>query len=146
VPEGDVESVAFSPDGKTLAAGYGGGQGGVVLWDAAGCKRLAPDPLPVPEGDVESVAFSPDGKTLAAGYGYRRQGGVVLWDVDLDSWRRLAGQTANRNLTRAEWRQYFPDKPYRPTFHDLPVSPETDPTNAPAATPAARDMPKEHPE
>ena len=37
--EGDVRSVAFSPDGKTLAAGYGGvggGGGGVVLWDVAG--------------------------------------------------------------------------------------------------------------
>ena len=37
VKEGCVTSVAFSPDGKTLAAGYaiGGGVGGVVLWDAA---------------------------------------------------------------------------------------------------------------
>ena len=36
VKEGDVQSVAFSPDGKTLAAGYGGGGGGgVVLWDVA---------------------------------------------------------------------------------------------------------------
>ena len=35
--EGDVRSVAFSPDGKTIAAGYGGGSGGggVVLWDVA---------------------------------------------------------------------------------------------------------------
>ena len=28
VTEGDVDSVAFSPDGKTLAAGYGVGVGG----------------------------------------------------------------------------------------------------------------------
>ena len=36
--EGDVRSVAFSPDGKTLAAGYGARRrriGGVVLWDVA---------------------------------------------------------------------------------------------------------------
>ena len=52
--EGDVWSVAFSPDGKTLAAGYGdgGGGGGVVLWDAAARKRLADEPLAVKEGDV----------------------------------------------------------------------------------------------
>ena len=53
--EGAVTSVAFSPDGKTLAAGYGGGVGGgggVVLWDAAGRKRLAEDPLAVKEGGV----------------------------------------------------------------------------------------------
>ena len=65
VTEGGVNSVAFSPDGKTLAAGYGGG---VVLWDMAARKRLQEKPLAVTEGDVNSVAFSPDGKTLAAGY------------------------------------------------------------------------------
>ena len=52
--EGDVGSVAFSPDGKTLAAGYyvvvGGGGGGVVLWDVAARKRLGDEPLPVKEG------------------------------------------------------------------------------------------------
>ena len=48
VTEGDVRSVAFSPDGKTLAAGYGvaGGVGGVVLWDAADAKRLQKSPSP----------------------------------------------------------------------------------------------------
>src|SRR5207249_320581 len=79
------ESVAFSPDGKTLAAGYsvvGGVIGGVVLWDVSGRRRLAEDPLPVKGGDVESVAFSPGGKTFAAGYGIDGGGGgVVLWDV-----------------------------------------------------------------
>src|SRR5208337_1337952 len=80
VKEGNVEGVAFSPDGKTLAAGYGGG---VILWDVAARRRLAEDPLPVKEGNVWGVAFSPDGKTLAAGYrvfGFRVDavGGVVL--------------------------------------------------------------------
>ena len=46
VKEGDVNSVAFSPDGKTLAAGYGDGDGGVVLWDVATRKRLLEDPSP----------------------------------------------------------------------------------------------------
>ena len=45
-------SVAFSPDGKTIAAGYarGGGIGGVVLWDVAARHRLADEPLAVDEG------------------------------------------------------------------------------------------------
>jgi WD40 repeat protein len=117
--------VAFSPDGRTLAAGYGAAVGGVVLWDAAARRRLSDDPLPVKEGFVGSVAFSPDGRTLAAGYGAEGYdnavGGVVLWDVDLESWQRRAGQIANRNFSQKEWRDYFPETPYRAIFPDLPV-------------------------
>jgi WD40 repeat protein len=141
VNEGGVSRVAFSPDGETLAAGYTGvragnrlsGVSGVVLWDAAAQSRFVDDPLPMEEGAVSSVAFSPDGKTLAAGYG---GGGVMLWDVDLDSWQRRAGAIANRNFTREEWRQYFPDEPYRAAFPDLPVPPEADRDNA-AARPSS---------
>jgi WD40 repeat protein len=118
--------VAFSPDGKALAAGYYSTVvgGGVVLWDVAARRRLGDGPLPVREGGVRGVAFSPDGKALAAGYSSGDHGGVVLWDVDLQSWEHLAGQLANRNFTRDEWRQIFPDEPYRATFSDLPVPPE----------------------
>jgi WD40 repeat protein len=121
VKEGFVQSVAFSPEGKTLAAGYFGVPvGGVVLFDAATGRRLSKEPLAV-KGNVRSVAFSPDGKTLATNGG----GGVVLWDVDLSSWQGLAGTIANRNLTRAEWRQYLAEEgSYRPTFPDLTVPPE----------------------
>ncbi|MBV8676348.1 MAG: hypothetical protein JO355_04160, partial [Planctomycetaceae bacterium] len=121
--KGFVESVAFSPDGKTLAAGFVviGGSSGVVLWDAQWCTRLQAEPLPVAEGEVASVAFSPDGKTLAAGYAAGGgRGGVVLWDVNFETWKHRAGQIANRNLSLYEWRQIFPDVTYRPTFPDLP--------------------------
>jgi hypothetical protein len=74
--EGRAESVAFSPDGKTLAAGCG--VGGLVFWDVVRRERLGDKPL-VGEGSLKSVAFSPDGKTLAAGYGF--PGGVMLWDL-----------------------------------------------------------------
>ncbi len=82
-----VTSVAISPDGKTLAAGYGAGRdgasrgGGVLLWDTTRRSRLQAQPLDVPEGSVASVAFSRDGKTLAAGYGAGKAGGLVLWNT-----------------------------------------------------------------
>jgi len=134
VKEGDVSSVAFGPDGH-VAAGYqvGRGGGGVVLFDASG-ERLRPVPLGIREGSVRSVAFGPDG-LLAAGYagldGLSPIGGVVLFDADPASWLRKAGQVANRNLTRAEWRQYFPNTPYRRTLDNLPAPPEEAPNPGP---------------
>ena len=50
--EGSVWSVAFSPDGKTIAAGIGptnvdGGRvGGVVLWDVAARSAWRTTPSP----------------------------------------------------------------------------------------------------
>src|SRR5207245_2691219 len=54
-------AVAFSPDGKKVAAGGAGD--GLCVWDAATGQELHRFPQP---GDLHSVAFSPDGKTLAA--------------------------------------------------------------------------------
>ena len=70
---GVVNSVAFSPDGKTLADGdvYGN----VQLWDIATLKETSA--LPTPDV-VNSVAFSPDGKTLATG---STDGSARLWYV-----------------------------------------------------------------
>lgn len=70
--EGEVASLAFSPDARTLAAS---GPRGVQLWDlATGQNRLT-----LPTRSPEAVAFSPDGRTLAIG----TDGSVGLWSVDL---------------------------------------------------------------
>jgi WD40 repeat protein len=71
---GEVTSVAFSSDGKLLAAG--GADGAVQLWDAGGKSLRATVPTH-PGGSV--VAFSPDGKLLAS-MG-TRDGTVKLWDL-----------------------------------------------------------------
>ena len=110
--------LASAPGGRPLAATLVSRVVMRLLFNARG-ERLRPAPLEVKEGDVTSVAFGPEGR-IAAGYGVGVGGGVVLFDADPASWRRKAGQVANRNFTWDEWTRYFPETPYRRTIRSLP--------------------------
>lgn len=68
-------SVAFSPDGKLIAAGDGVGL--IRVWKVKSGPRIA---ALQQGGFVNSLAFAPNGKTLAAG-GTERGAGIKLWAV-----------------------------------------------------------------
>jgi WD40 repeat protein len=78
-----IGSLAFSPDGKTLASGENDINSSldqnvsVKLWDVANHKQIGRQ-LDGHVFGVLSLAFSPDGKILAAGSSDRS---VLFWDV-----------------------------------------------------------------
>jgi WD40 repeat protein/DNA-binding SARP family transcriptional activator len=112
-----VFSVAFSPDGMTLASSSEDAT--IRLWDVRDPRAPAPLGLPLTGHTdwVSSVAFSRDGATLASG---SYDDTIILWDVRLESWQARACGQAGRNLTQAEWQQYFGGDPYRKTCEQWP--------------------------
>jgi|GEM_PF-3005719 len=70
-----VGSVAFSPDGKTLASSSR--DQSIILWNVSE-QGGHPEPLKH-DAPVLSVAFSSDGKTLASG---SSDNTIYLWDVE----------------------------------------------------------------
>lgn len=103
-----VTALAFSPDGSTLAVG--GNAGTVQLWDIATQQPLGPS-LPTPGGSIDTLAFSPDSTMLYAGGEHVP---LQRYVVDPDRAVSLVCARAGKSeLTRAQWRTYVPDRPYR---------------------------------
>jgi WD40 repeat protein len=72
--------VAFSPDGKRVAAGNF--LGTVSVWDVDS-KKLLPPPTLLNQTTITSLAFSRDGKLLATGRG---DGSITIWDESSHKW------------------------------------------------------------
>jgi WD40 repeat protein len=121
--DAEVGTVAISPDGRRLVtmSNEPGERAGtsVRVWDL---DNLGAEPFVVrPPPRIETVLITPDGRSIV---GACNDGVVRLWSLSPRRLIDLAGHVAGRNLTLAEWQQYFArDRAiaYRPTFSNLPV-------------------------
>ena len=97
----------FTPDGAMLASA--GQDGALALWDVETQNPIGPS-LPVEPDSYIAADLSPDGSRLFAASSSRR---AVRWDIAPEAWKRHACRVAGRELTRQEWADALPGRPYR---------------------------------
>lgn len=115
-PGASVPSLAFSPDGKTLASAS---HNQIRLWDVADPKA-EPTILSGHQDRVFAVAFSPAGQALASAGADRTARVWPTVDVLVES----ACRQVRRNLTAREWGRFLgQQQPYRRTCPNLPIEP-----------------------
>ncbi len=86
--QGEVLDVAFSPDGKTLAASFGYPDTAIQLWTVPGGEPLLSIRGVQWTDEFSQVVFSPDGQTLATVS--KDEGVLAGWMVEL--WRVADGE------------------------------------------------------
>jgi WD40 repeat protein len=107
VAGGQIAQLAISPDGRLLAVSAFDGT--ATVWDVESRARLG-DAFPVGEGQglIPQVVFEPSGRLLIT-----ELGRAVEWPLDRPTLQRFACQVAGRDLTRDQWRDVLPNRPYR---------------------------------
>jgi WD40 repeat protein len=102
-------ALAFSADGSLLAASRA--DGSVRVWETAS-PRLPGAIVPAGDGPVLAIGFTSDGGELRIATSH-----LAVRSARLAPDRAAAavGARAGGGATRAEWRRYLPDVPYRLT-------------------------------
>jgi WD40 repeat protein/class 3 adenylate cyclase len=111
IPDSDQNpgnSVSWSPDGNTIALTDNSNT--LRLFDVATRSQVGPPFQLGPGQTYPYAAFTPDGKRVVAS---DDTGRTWVVPVTLGAWEAAACRIANRNLTRAEWKEFLPGRPYR---------------------------------
>jgi WD40 repeat protein/class 3 adenylate cyclase/energy-coupling factor transporter ATP-binding protein EcfA2 len=105
VATGAVDPISFSPDGRLLVATSTDQT--TTLWDLESRKRLGIS-FALETGSIPVVRFAPNGDLVIDNLA-----DTAVWPTGLDAWERFACQVAGRDLTRAEWADLLPNRPYQ---------------------------------
>ncbi|GAB3770454.1 WD40 repeat protein/DNA-binding SARP family transcriptional activator/energy-coupling factor transporter ATP-binding protein EcfA2 [Nocardioides ginsengisegetis] len=101
---------AFSPDGSQLVTT--GANGSVVVWDSATGTPVSE--ITAPNRFLVSAEFRPDGHSLLVAP-WSGDPAVYVWDPSAQHAIAFACRAVGRDLSGAEWQEYFGDEPYRST-------------------------------
>jgi WD40 repeat protein len=113
-----ILSLAFSHDGSLLASGDGDGD--VVIWDVqrreslGGALATSPKEQAGEEESLYDTEFARDDSFLVTG-GLNVPLVVwssALWSADSETLRRYVCEIVHRDLTAAEWAEFFADTPF----------------------------------
>ena len=105
---GAVISVSYDPTGRELMTTSSDGK--LRLWDLRSRKLIG---APLPGSDVGGWGtLFPDGGHAIAVF---PDGTGIVWNTNPRDWKAHACRVAHRTLTKAEWRDFLPERAYRPT-------------------------------
>ena len=105
--DGPVLNVSISPNGRYVSTS--GQPPRLAVWDTQTYRQVAV-PLPLDVNAIEARArFAPDGRLIVTS-------GSVLraFTIDPRQWLARACREAGRTLTREEFEEVLPGRPYRP--------------------------------
>jgi DNA-binding SARP family transcriptional activator/WD40 repeat protein len=114
--------VAYVDGGRWLATGAvdlaSRGAARLDLWNTTTLLSVGAPMLA--RGDAAILAADRSGGFRLASGSTSDLGRPIVWDLDPSHWEAMACRLAGRNLTRAEWRQYVPGRPYAATCPQWP--------------------------
>jgi hypothetical protein len=127
----------LSPDRHRIAVSEQVGTASVVTVYDLETMRPVGAPLRLHGTTPYPVGFLPDGRLVTTS---RTEAAIwtlgkklpplapigenpLLWNISPADWVQTACTIAGRNLTRSEWRQYLPGRPYRSTCAQWPPAP-----------------------